>query len=326
MVYEHDSGRPRARRLTLAPIPRAVVVQEAAEEFCAGDGPPPEGGRPVKLSADPLAGRRRQVRGSKFWPLADELSSDEEVNELCSDEEVDEPCSRVVEADFWSPGASAAVGVPSDDVHAEEETRAVEKQPDRAAKVCSFICFAGQGGRSADRTTDAVAARRLEPKPWHGPLPAARRSPRVTLGDVLAKATKTPLRKGTPKGSASAPASFVQATMATATSCSPPAGGVVTSRSNFEFRQRPRDPGTAGRVVGSSAGPKSVGPPHSITIRNKGRVAQFTFSAGLSALFLRAGRRRSSALAPSQRLSHRPISPLPDESPPCLLHCSPVVR
>jgi hypothetical protein len=37
---------------------------------------------------------------------------------------------------------------------------------------------------------DAVAARRLTPKPWHGPLPETRRSPRVTMGDVLTKATK----------------------------------------------------------------------------------------------------------------------------------------
>jgi hypothetical protein len=168
-----------------------VVISEAAEEYCVVDASLP---RMVKLSTYPLAGQRRRFCGSKFWPLADELSSDEEVDERCSEEE---------ETDYWSPGVSIAMGVSSGDDHTAEETCAVEEQQGRAfklaAKVCSSYCYAGQGGRSADRMADAVAARRLAPKPWHGPLPAARRSPRMTLGDVLAKATKASLRKGDSK-------------------------------------------------------------------------------------------------------------------------------
>jgi hypothetical protein len=220
------------------------------------------------------------------------------------------------------------LGVSSGDDHTAEETCAVEEQQGRAfklaAKVCSSYCYAGQGGRSADRTADAVAAWRLAPKPWHGPLPAVRRSLRMTLGDVLAKATKASLRKGIPKESASALAPFVQDSVATVISCSPPAGGVAASRSNFESRQRSWDLRTAGRVVGSATGAELVGPPRSIAIRNNGKMAQFTFSAGLNTLFSRAGRLRSSVLVSSQRLSHRPIiSPLDDSTPsPPPLHSS----
>jgi hypothetical protein len=313
-------GRPRARRLTLAPAPRAVVVPEAAEECCVFDASRAEDGRMVKLSPDSFAGQRRRFCGSKFWPPADELSSDEEADEHRSDEESDELCSEEEENDHWSPGVPMALGVASGVVHPAEGMCAVEEQQGRAfnltAKVSPSYCFAGPEGRSVDRKTATAAAWRLAPKPWLGPLPAARRSPRLTLGDVLAKATKASLRKGIPKESASAPAPLVQDPVAMAISCSPPAGGEAASRSNFESRQHLWDLGAAGRAVGSAAGPELVGPPCSIAISNNGKWAHFTFSAGLNTLFSRAGRLRSRVLAASQRLSHRPFVSPPDDSIP----------
>jgi hypothetical protein len=313
-------GRPRARRLTLAPAPRAVVVPEAAEECCVFDAALAGDGRTVKPLPDSFAGQRRRFCGSKFWPLADELSSDEEADEHRSDEESDELCSEEEKNDHCSPGVPTALGSAPGVVHTAEGMCAVEGQQGRAfnltAKVSPSFCFAGPEGRSVDRKTATTVAWRLALNPWLGPLPAARRSPRLTLGDVLAKATKTSLRKGIPKESASAPAPLLQDPVATAISCSPPAGGEAASRSNFESRQHPRDLGAAGRAVGPADGPELVGPPRSIAIRSNGKWAQFTFSAGLNTLFARAGRLRSRVLAASQHLSHRPPAPPPDDSIP----------
>nr|CAB3465544.1 unnamed protein product [Digitaria exilis] len=60
------------RRLTLAPAPAKLGVPKVANSD--GSLVDLSGAR----SADPLAGLRPRAYGSKFWPLADELSSEDE--------------------------------------------------------------------------------------------------------------------------------------------------------------------------------------------------------------------------------------------------------
>lgn len=124
-------------------------------------------------------------------------------------------------------------------------------------------------------------------KPWRGPLPPVRASPKFTLADSLARARRAARADEgclVPGGLDGAPPPALEKTGNDGASM--PAGRC----SIFESpRQSARDPGVGGRRFGEVAS----GPDRSLLVRLGGRPAHFTFSSGLCALFNRAGRLRS---------------------------------
>ncbi|KAF8686225.1 hypothetical protein HU200_043607 [Digitaria exilis] len=125
-------------------------------------------------------------RGSRFWPLANEVSSDEE--------EMDSKGGSVLDSDSDSEfvGDALMAGFSTDDLRRAEALATNVVSP----SFGSVGCGAGQIKHPrtlARRIVDAVAERRSPGvKPWHGPLPKRRSSPSLTLGDALVKDVRLP--------------------------------------------------------------------------------------------------------------------------------------
>lgn len=233
--------RPRARRLTLAPRP---AVEEAAEVVL------PEQEH-AALVADPLAGARRTF-GSRFWPLADEVSSDEEEDAAGS--------SKLSNPRALTTGA----------VLQESEV---------------WGLFSDAGKEGAQQSTTLDSRRNVggpATKPWRGPLPAKRVSPRLTLGDVLATANKSTEGRMTP-GRHEPDRELAAASQ------------LAAADSIFENRHHRRVSG-GGRGGVFLNGPRVTGPGRSIQLSNAGRTASFTGSAGLERLIARTGKLRTRVL------------------------------
>lgn len=168
--------RPAVRRLTLAPAPASVSTGARidAERSWVIEAHLPNGGPP--MSADPLAGRRSKY-GSRFWPLADELSSDGEDD--------------VVEEHLLFPMQSCRPGADRSYSPCQEPSAT----PSAAGLTPNGYVVASVAGLTQDKKMETrerpVGNRTRSPatsKPWRGPLPPARASPRFTLADALAKA------------------------------------------------------------------------------------------------------------------------------------------
>lgn len=147
------------RRLMLAPLP--AQVDAAAEELSSGC-------RHTAQEAGSSIGARRFC-GSRFWALSDQVSSDEEDGEQVS-ERAPPACS--------SPDTGlVTLGT-------------------QHTKVCHSGSGAGSdGARVSKELTLQRSPNRSKTKPWRGPLPAKRVSPRRTLGDVLGSAKVCKLSK-----------------------------------------------------------------------------------------------------------------------------------
>lgn len=242
--------RPMVRRLTLAPKPVPCRVEDCGESGDAAANILKEG----KLLADPLAGLRLRARGSKFWPLADEVTSDEEDE----DSEEDGCSSELVQQERTSAVCCCDLG------DAQVQLPSVVEL---THNVCSLSSVAGSASEkkntASGRRTGAAAPPSRGMKPWRGPLPPARISPRRTLADALAAA----LRPG------------LGASYRNARPVQPPAEVVggwrpSSSISNFESgRQEKHDSGKCGHTVGSGRGPGC-----SFHLRLGGRMAHFAFA------------------------------------------------
>lgn len=123
------------------------------------------------------------------------------------------------------------------------------------------------------------SAGRSATKPWRGPLPAKRVSPRLTLGDVLATTSKA--KEGRRTLERQEPNQNLG-----------PASPSAAAGSNFENRQNPRDSGGGPGGV-SVNGPRRTGPGRSIELSNAGKTAWFTGFAGLEHLFARTSKLRT---------------------------------
>lgn len=260
--------RPAARRLTLAPAPVPAELRGRAGEALGAPVTPLlsevlEG----KLSADPLAGRRSRAYGSKFWPLAGDLSSDEE-------DETEEDCGRSLK-----PGQqewTSAVLCSGSDVAPVVLPSVVELTSNVRLPSCAAGPVTARKGVRNGQLAGAAAPPPSKTKPWRGPLPPARVSPRLTLADALASARRseqTGVGFGVPGDLAGR---------------SSPASGAASVRSPVSpDRPRTRDLGASGRVVGALPGPGC-----SVQLRLGGRLARFSFATGLCGLFSHAGRSR----------------------------------
>lgn len=242
--------RPYERRLTLAPLPATEEgVVETSEQEC------------VALVADPLAAARRK-HGSRFWVLADEVSSVEEAGIV---ERPSLPSSALT--------AKASAGL-------------------QEAKVWGLFSAAGtEGAPSSTTVRSRQSGGRPATKPWRGPLPVKRVSPRLTLGDVLAAASKAVEGRAPP--SRHEPVWELKATPSS-----------VAATSNFENRHHPRDPGDGLRDDAPNRTWTVLG--RSINISNAGKTARFTGSAGLEYLFAQTGRLRTRVLSTSTTAASNP--------------------
>lgn len=258
--------RPAARRLTLAPTPAALVSEDVEDweevvHWC--EEASLSSGKEDRRRADPLAGCRPSCFGSKFWPLAEELGSDDE-------DEVD-----LDAGDGRIHVASHSSSLPPLEV---------ELTPNGCHVSVAGLAH-GAGGRSGLDGQLLSSTR----KPWRGPLPPARTSPELTLGDALAKARRIPRAAGEGRdrtGSITAPPSSSPATAKAPGVWMSGGGG-----SNFESpRHRARDLGRLGRTVGTVAS----GPSKSLTAQLGGRTAQFR-SDGKAKSFTAGGTRDDSA-------------------------------
>lgn len=211
--------------------------------------------RRAERSADPLASHRRRPFGSKFWPLADEQSSDEE-------------------GDKGQEEGFEATCVPGHDSVAQDSI--ANNQHSKLSKVYSSTYVAGTKDSSiASPTSSITGSNRPVMKPWKGPLPAPRASPALTLGDIFNfNKAQSP---GELHGRPHKVVSLVQEERTALSISSLPAGEQPPAKLKSEFqRKNSRDPGVSGRVVGLGTGPSLVGP-----ISNNGKTACFTFSEGL---------------------------------------------
>lgn len=306
--------RPCARRLTLAPEPRQSSPTGSCEEGCGHGAAMMAKETEVIWSclpqeewlADPLAGQRRNL-SSKFWPLTDELSSDDESGDVGT----------------VSGGRRTTPGLPaSEDIAAAERPQhAAELRP----KVSPSSCNAGKDSGLLVNAEEFVADRRRPSKPWQGPLPARRISPAITLGDALDKAWS----KCSSRTSEGASLQIIGPALSSSpvVSSPTPARAKVSRQccdSNFESRkQQTRDPGGVGQVVGLNGGPQTNGPIRSIVIKNGPNTARFTLTPGLVQLFTRAGRLRTRVFARASQNIHAAtpspqrdcFSPLADSQP-----------
>ncbi|CAO2175949.1 unnamed protein product [Urochloa humidicola] len=156
--------RPAARRLTLAPTPVPRGASDDEEVHWVVN----------KLAADSLEGQRTRICGSRFWALAEDLSSDEDEDE----EDVQHTPFRVHPI---CTASNTPVTQPS----------AAELTPNR----CLVSSVAGSMHASKEEAsghrTDVTSQGKKGPKPWRGLLPTARTSPQFTLADALARARRS---------------------------------------------------------------------------------------------------------------------------------------
>lgn len=267
--------QPAARRLTLAPAPVAMgVLEEMEEEVQWSAEASLSMGKEERRQADPLAGCRAHNFGSRFWPLADELSSDDE-------EEKDEVGWDGVRREI---GRNNPVFLDS----ARRAPELLQSEAELTSNGCVSSSVAGseQGmaGDSGGRKLRDGKPSSSKMKPWRGPLPPARASPKSTLADALARARFVSGAGANCRTSrrASAGASSPFPVTASLSGVCPP--GVKDS--NFELpRPEAQDLGRCGHLVGEM----QHGLDRSFIMRLGGREAQVTFPAGLVGLFARVG-------------------------------------
>lgn len=218
-------------------------------------------------TTDLLDGKRCSNFGSRFWALADELSSEDDEHK---DTRQQTPrrngwATNQATSDMGAIDAIAKVGAPvqgagSGHGLATEQVTADLDAIDATTKVCAPVHGAG----STDAPTGGTHHRtqtRLPLKPWRGLLPKPRASPNMTFGDVLARARRS---KAPRPGTQSATKEH--------------------RRSNFESRRHgTRDSGGCRQIGGSTR--EQTDRAMSIVIHNNGKTAQFTYSAGLGRLF-----------------------------------------
>ncbi|CAO2175951.1 unnamed protein product [Urochloa humidicola] len=163
--------RPAARRLTLAPTPVPRGASDDEEVHWVVN----------ELAADSLEGQRTRICSSRFWALAEDLSSDEDEDE----EDVQHTPFRV------QPGRPTAVPICTTSNTPVTQPSAAELTPNR----CLVSSVAGSTHASKEEAsghwTDVTSQGKKGPKPWRGPLPAARTSPQFTLADALARARRS---------------------------------------------------------------------------------------------------------------------------------------
>lgn len=158
------------RRLTLAPCatgmrgsrdPNEAKVWDASFADSGGSGE--EDGREVGgksyFQVDPLSGMRRLGGSSRFWPLTEELSSDE-----------DEPCEAV--------SGSVADPCPVDASLMEVLFECGDNAKPLVPANAKYYASDGGEGRSLE------VKRRLGLRPWKGPLPKRRSLQSISLGDL----------------------------------------------------------------------------------------------------------------------------------------------
>lgn len=170
--------RPTDRRLTLAPTPMVPETPVAMDTHLAVEAPFSNGGRDGSLSADPLAGLRHRPFGSKFWPLAEDWSSDDEGDDvgdgvcLLNSLQMERTSSELQCTPIRTPSP-------------------LSSEAELTPNVCSRSGVAGTEVTRRDsgrRRLRSAASPLRSLKPWHGPLPPARVSPKVSLADALARA------------------------------------------------------------------------------------------------------------------------------------------
>lgn len=254
--------RGAGRRLTLAPAPAVTEVLDEAD----GAGWTPVGLSEM-CSAGPLAGLRTRSYGSRFWALAEDLSSDEE--------EVDE------REDGHSSGFSS-LNRPSAELNRKPSMvqAALSSEADLTHNICLSSGVAGlQERRSSGggRSSDPAA-----PRPWRGPLPPARVSPRLTLADVLARAHAS---DGLSSGGVSHGSSPLRPSPSPPAASGVAAHGRMASPSLEPCRPMVRD-------LGARSGVGSGGPGQALSIRAGERWAHFSFPGGLCTLLANVGRPR----------------------------------
>lgn len=235
-------------------------------------------GKEERHRAAPLAGCRAHNFGSRFWPLADELSSDDE-------EEKDEVGWDGVRQEM---GRNNPVFLDS----ARRAPELLHSEAELTSNGCVSSSVAGSvqgmvGDSGGQKLCDGRPSS-SKMKPWRGPLPPARASPKSTLADALARARLVSGVGANCRTSrrASARASSPFPVTASLSGVCP----LGLQDSNFESpRPEARDLGRCGRLVREM----QRGPYRSFIMRLGGREAQVTFPAGLVGVFARVGSPRS---------------------------------
>uniref|UniRef100_J3N1F8 Uncharacterized protein n=1 Tax=Oryza brachyantha TaxID=4533 RepID=J3N1F8_ORYBR len=121
----------------------------------------------------------------RFWALGENLESSDDEDEP-TEPETDVECSEGRDSDVVFLERAMAEGFTGDE-HQKKIPRS-----------CSKNKGARKNGEQARRIVDAVASKNNSRcKPWRGPLPGARRSQCLTIGDKLAEAMR--LKKQKPK-------------------------------------------------------------------------------------------------------------------------------
>lgn len=175
------AARPAARRLTLAPSPvepHARWSSETESYYHSVNSAVATEARPAPSTAEPVW----QTFGSRFWALADDLNSDEE-----------EDCRGSPSAGRPSPADRAVAAGSSPPVLAEAEEVSSRVSFSELTGGCSLAY--DRSRRTEARQVTATPRRSARTssglKPWRGPLPARRETPRATLGEVLAQTKAT---------------------------------------------------------------------------------------------------------------------------------------
>lgn len=255
--------RPTAHRLTLAPAARPGTLLEEL---------PPSKAEVLVRVPDGSTARGRPFFGSKFWPLADELSSEAE------DEDGVE-LGRLVAGDATSAQPATEN---LDGKHAADA---------EVPQVCTLSTCADTNGKSsAYKQQERSCNTKRAVKPWRRPLPARRASPKLTLGDVLARAHRRHASAVRGKGYNALVGAHTSAVPSPIPTDVPPTSPEKKGwNSNFKLPgQFERDPGKDTRKARET----NNGPVRSILFCKHGRTAYFRFSPGLGSLFARTGKLR----------------------------------
>jgi hypothetical protein len=201
---ERQVGRPaavRLCRLTLAPhrwataelgAPegkvRSLVSADSDRALEAAAIEAPSSGSSVGSSADPLLGLRKAGSGSRFWILSEDEDEDES-SECSSVADVEEDQAGrggdLASHHGESPqGPSLGEGLAS--MYDRGASSTGSSQRSSARTLWSGKCESRGDKHTCERRDLDFHWLRPVGKPWWGPLPPARVSPRVSLGDVPA--------------------------------------------------------------------------------------------------------------------------------------------
>lgn len=236
----------------------------------------------IYLSPDPLHGVRPEGSGSRFWILQEEEDSD--------DEGAGEP-------DFPMPASESGESIPDAEILRDAMRAGYSIDEVRRAEILAtnevppgFVSVdRGAGHVShprllAQRVVDAVAdLRSPSVKPWKGPLPKRRVSPRLSLGDIwVTDCTARFLFLGDSEG-ATSPSRGARAGAGDRR-----LSAVVTAAAESKVR---------GRKVclvssKSSRGPACWAGPREVAQERFGYWPQFKFLRGLGRLFENGGKPR----------------------------------